>query len=335
MAEPVVRTIAAQERDAVLDLLAGWFGDAPGTPGQTTARAFFARYLVHDPSYRDDLCFVAEVDGRLVSTLQVFRKHVRTAAAVLAVGAVGNVYTAPAWRARGLAAALLDEAVGALEAHGFDASLLFAEKLAFYGRHGWESTPRHLAFLPAGGPAAPPPAGTRPFDAARDLAEVMRIYDAYSGSVPGATVRDAAYWHGQLRYAGNPGERFLVVRRGAEMVAYARAADLYDLNVVIEHGCLPGETETLAALLVHQHGCGRPRPGTLAQLLPDAALIEALAERAVEAHGIADPTAMWRPADSSRLAAAVRRPAAAVRAPGFLATLFPLETSRYWIADRF
>ena len=80
------RTIQRHERDAVLDLLGEWFGD----------REFFARYFRNDPSFRDDLCFVAVDDGRIVSTLQVFSKRVRVNGAVLEVGGVGNVFTTAA-----------------------------------------------------------------------------------------------------------------------------------------------------------------------------------------------------------------------------------------------
>src|SRR5215510_1440783 len=118
-----IRTIAPQERDAVLDLLGGWLD-----------RAFFARYFAHDPTFRDDLCFVAADGDRLVSTLQVFRKRVRVDGATLAVGGVGNVYTDPNFRTGGIASALLQRAIAAMQEQGFDLSLLFASRLDFYGR---------------------------------------------------------------------------------------------------------------------------------------------------------------------------------------------------------
>jgi len=325
MADPTLRTIAPHERDAVLDLLAGWLGD----------RAFFARYFACDPTFRDDLCFVAEVDGQLVSTLQVFRKRVRVDGAVLEVAALGNVYTDPARRTAGTASALLERAIAAMAAHGFDASLLFAEKLAFYARLGWRSHRRHLAFLPSDARHLTPPAGCAPFDAVRDLDGVTAVYEAHSGAVAGTTVRDRAYWQGQFGYAGNPGERFLVARRGGAIVAYARATGLYALNVITEHGCVPGAGETLADLLAHQHALGAALPGTLAQLAPEASLGAALAARGLTARAIEDPSWMWRVVDAERLAAKLRVPVAAVGREDFFAELLPLDASRYWISDRF
>src|SRR5512143_3237845 len=193
MSDIEFRTIGSHERDAVLDLLAHWLND----------RAFFARYFHHDPTFRDDLCFVAVDRGRIVSTLQVFRKQVRIDDAVVQVACVGNVFTAGDYRERGLASALLTLAIAAMDEHEFDLSLLFATRLVFYGRHGWQSHVRHLVFIePGSGPA------TTRYDIAlfrdRDLDAVMRIYDAYTAPLSGPTVRDHAYWRGQLRYAGNP-----------------------------------------------------------------------------------------------------------------------------------
>jgi GNAT superfamily N-acetyltransferase len=324
MSELRVRTIAAAERDAVLDLLAGWLDD----------RAFFARYFAHDPTFRDDLCFVGEAGGRLVSTLQLFRKRVRVGGATLEVAALGNVYTDPALRADGAASALLQRAVEVMPAHGFDVSLLFASKLDFYARFGWRTALRQLTFIDAAPRQASLPTGVQVFDAGRDMADVAAVYDAYN-TAPGATLRDAAYWRGQLRYAGNPGERFLVARRDHRVVAYARATTLYDLNFITEHGCLAGGAEALVDLIAHQIESGGALPGTLAQLVPDTALGEALTARGFTLRQVDDPSAMWRVVDAERVAGKLRLPVAQVRSDAFFTELLPATASRYWVADRF
>jgi predicted N-acetyltransferase YhbS len=316
------RTIAAHERGAVLDLLAGWLDD----------RAFFARYFAHDPSFRDDLCFVAVDAGRIVSTLQVFRKTVRVDDRALAVAALGNVYTDPAYRDRRLASALLERAIAAMQVHGFDASLLFASKLYFYARHGWRSHLRYLSFVEPGGPA-PVAAAAMPFDPARDLDQVAAVYAAHSAPIPGATVRDRAYWRGQLRYAGNPDERFVVARRGGVVIAYARATALYDFNTVIEHGCLRGEEAALADLLCALHVGAAT--GTLAQLAPGDALREVLAARGLTVRAVEDQSWMWRVIDAEALAARLKIPVAAARRDDLFAELLPAGRSRYWLSDRF
>jgi GNAT superfamily N-acetyltransferase len=319
----VLRTIEPGERDAVLDLLADWLND----------RAFFSRYFAHDPTFRDDLCFVATDAGRFVSTLQIFRKTVRVDGAELAVGGVGNVYTDPAYRNTGTASALLERAVSAMHAHGFHASLLFASRLDFYGRLGWQSHLRYLSFIEPGEPSVAAATAVDAFDARRDLDGVMAVYAVHSDPIAGATLRDRAYWTGQLGYAGNPDERFFVARRNGVVVAYARATTLYDFNCLIEHGCLPGAEPMLAELIGRLHADAPT--GTLAQIIPSAALEAPLQTRGLTVKVVEDRSWMWRVIDAERLAAALRVPAAAVGREGFFEEILPPERSRYWLSDRF
>jgi GNAT superfamily N-acetyltransferase len=320
-----LRTIIPAEREAVLDLLHDWLGD----------RDLFARYFRYDPSFRDDLCFVAVDAGRIVSTLQVFRRRVRLNGAVAEVAAVGNVFTAATHRERGISSALLQAAIAAMEPHGFDLSLLFAVRLAFYGRAGWQSHVRHLVFLEP----APLRAGGRtqiePFERT-DLETVMRIYDAYNGALSGSTVRDRAYWLGQVQYAGNPREDFLVARRGGEIVAYARGTPLYDFYVVMEHGCVPGAEEALADLICRLHAReAAPYPGTITQLAIAPDVQEVLRSRGLAPRTVEDVFWMWRIVSCERLAAKIGVPVGDLERDDVFFTLFPPHASVFWISDRF
>lgn len=319
------RTIMPHERDAVLDLLGQWFGD----------REFFARYFRHDPGFRDDLCFVATDQGRVVSTLQVFRKPVRLNGAVVQVGGVGNVFTTEAYRERGVASQLLTRAVAAMDEHGFDLSLLFAVRLAFYGHLGWQSHLRHLVFIEPAKVPSDGPFAIAPF-AASDLDAVMAIYDSYNAGFSGPTVRDSRYWQGQLRCAGNPHEDFLVARAGHEIVAYARGTLLYDFYVIMEHGFLPGHDEALAQLMCRLHSTAATAfPGTIAQLAIAPAVQHRLRERGLTLRTVEDVFWMWRITSPQRLATKLGMGEAELEADDVFFRLLPPEQSVYWIADRF
>ncbi len=319
------RTIRPHERDAVLDLLREWLGD----------REFFARYFRHDPNFRDDLCFVAVDGGRIVSTLQVFRKRVRINGAVLEVGGVGNVFTTEAYRERGVASVLLNQAIAAMDAHQFDLSLLFAVRLLFYSRHGWRSHVRHLLFVD---PAAVDAAG--PYDvtafAPADLDAVMDIYERYSARLNGSTVRDLTYWQGQLRYAGNPDEDFVVARRQGRVVAYMRGTSLYNFYQIIEHGCLPDHEEALTQLFCALHGTkGRELPGTITHLGIAPTIEAQLKARGLSLRTVEDVFWMWQIISPERVAAKLRVSAAELAAEDIFFRLLPPERSVYWTADRF
>ncbi len=323
-----VRTIETRERSAVLDLLGEWI-----------SREFFARYFEHDPGFRDDLCFVAVDDGRIVSTLQVFEKEVRVGGATLRVAGVGNVFTTATHREHGVASAVLRHALAAMEQHGFDLSLLFAVRLPFYGRHGWASHRRLFVFLDPARPAVADRFVIEPFVPERDLDAVMHLYDGYSSRLPGTTVRSRPYWLGQLRYAGNPDEDFLVARlRGADgaVVAYARATTLYDYYLVMEHGHLPGHEEALADLICRLHGVeGASRPGTLTQLAAAPGVLELLRRRGATSRTVEDVFWMWRVLSRERLAAKLALSPEEVDHEDLFQRLFPPERSLYWLSDRF
>ena len=325
MNEIEFRTIASHERDAVLDLLAHWLQD----------RAFFARYFHHDPTFRDDLCFVAVDRGTIVSTLQVFRKQVRVNGAVVQVAGIGNVFTADAYRERGLASQLLTRAIAAMDEHEFDLSMLFATRLIFYGRHGWQSHVRHLVFIE---PAPVAPTGRydiAPFEAA-DLDAVMRVYDSYTAGLSGPTLRDRRYWLGQLQYAGNPQEHFLVARAGGEIVAYARGTTLYDFYVIMEHAYLPGHEDALVDLVCRLHGTeAAALPGTITQLTTAQGVQEGLRSRGLSLRTVEDMFWMWRVVSAERLAAKLRIDPGALATDDIYHRLLPPERSVFFLADRF
>jgi len=320
-----LRNIRPEERDAVLDLLSNWLN----------SREFFARYLDHDPTFRDDLCFVGVDRGRVVSTLQVLRKRVRMLGAVVEVAAVANVFTAEDYRDRRLASQLIEKASEAMVENGFDLSLLFATRIPFYGRLGWQSHPRQLTFIEA---ANGQPAGdyaVRPF-AVGDLPSIASLYDDYNAHHDGTTVRDAAYWIGQLRYAGNPDEHFLVATEHDRIIAYVRGTTLYDFYVVLEHGHLPGYEAGLTQLLCNLHfGPAGALPGTIAQLSIAPAVQSALAGRGLHLRDVEDAFWMWRVVSAERLAAKLKIDPAECQRQDLFFRLLPPARSVYWISDRF
>jgi predicted N-acetyltransferase YhbS len=318
-----VRTIERRERDRVLDLLDEWI-----------SRDFFRRYFDHDPAFRDDLTLVAEDGGRFVSTLQIIPKTVRLGGREVGVGGIGNVFTTAAYRHQGVASQLLRRALEIMADEGFDLSLLFASRLTFYAQFGWGSVRRLLgAVTPAAAVAAA--AGVRAFDRGRDLDAVMDIYDAYAAARSGTVARDRRYWEGQLRYAGNPGETFLVAERGGRIAAYARLVDLYGVHTVMEHGRTAGGREALADLLAAAAEPARGRGFLLVHLGAEPELAEELMARGFGVHEVEDVFWMWRVISPAQVAGKLGLTAAEVEAPELFDRLLPLRGSVYWTSDRF
>jgi GNAT superfamily N-acetyltransferase len=361
--DATIRLLRSDEREALVALLDGWV--VPGWSGRPGD--FFRRYLDPDPTFEPRNVVVAERAGRLVGCVQIFPRALRARCgggaprngfAHVPVGGIGTVFTRPEARGGGVASALVERAIAEMQARGFELSLLFASRHAFYGRLGWQLWPRERALWLRGEPFPGPDPARRldRFDPARDLDAAFALHDAYTGALEGTCVRDAAFFRAQLAFAGNPEEDFLLARNpDGSLVAYARAAALEGTLLATELARRPEPdavealADLVAALLSPRDPdplapSGRPTGGAPADLrrllvapcVRDPALEDALARRGVARKPFTSRDAMLRVLDAGALA----RRTATPRAPGetdaaWLARALPPERLVLWPADRF
>jgi predicted N-acetyltransferase YhbS len=346
-----LRPARDSERDQVLDLLAQWYGD----------RDFFARYNHYDPGCRDELCLLACEGGRIVATAQIFERIVNLHGALVPLGGIGSVYTMESYRGRGIGSALMRLAITTMEREGFEVSLLFAERLDFYARFGWRPVTRQFSAL-ADTQTMSTGANFRlaRFEEGRDLRDVAALHRAYSGHFEGIVRRDLAGWRGNLRYAGNPGEYFIVCRReGADgLAAYARAMKFHGFPMLMEYGYAPEAADAMLALIRHlgetalgaapsiplENGGGdatalrdpadAPGPALLVtHSAHDPALEESLRAAGVFVMHHPDIFFMWRVIAPHKLAR--RLDIATDQAEAVLWTTLQAPNALYWTADRF
>lgn len=345
-----LRPARGSERDQVLDLLALWYGD----------RGFFARYNHHDPGFRDERCLVACEGGRIVATAQIFERIVNLRGARVPLGGVGSVYTMESYRSRGLGSALMRLAVTTMEREGFEVSMLFAERLDFYTRFGWRPVTRQFSAL-ADTQTMRAVAGFRlaRFEEARDFQEVAALHREYSGRFNGTAMRDAAGWRGNLQYAGNPGEYFVVCHRDTAdgLAAYARAMPFHGFPMVMEYGYAPEAADAILGLIRHigeiasgaepsiplegggdtaalRNSADPPGPAPLVtHTAHDPALEESLREAGAFVTHHPDNFYMWRVIAPRKLAK--RLGVAADQAEAALFAMLQAPNALYWTADRF
>jgi GNAT superfamily N-acetyltransferase len=346
---PAIRTLRSDEREAVLALLDAWPLKSP-LPG----RDFFRRFVERDPHYRDENFWIAEQDGALVACVQIFPRRLRVGRGAVPTGGIGTVFTSEKARGSGVASALLEAALAAMRARGMALSLLFASRHAFYARLGWTLWPRPRPLWLRSAAAAEPDARRRVdvFSAARDLDAVIALHERYSAPLAGTVVRDRAYWEGQLHFAGDPTEDFLVARDAQGGIeAYARGCHLDGLYFVTEIGRAPGAGSAAAADLVLRlsagrdpdpiaaavgRGSGELRRVAVAPPLDDPPLGAALAARGIETKLFDERAAMLQILDAALLerSAGVSREAGESNA-AFLGRLLPPERFCFWPSDRF
>ncbi|MFQ5513020.1 MAG: GNAT family N-acetyltransferase [Myxococcota bacterium] len=321
MSETVIRTMSEDEAEALLDLLESAFG----------FRKLFERYL-SEGLFRSEDTLLATREGRRLACVQLCFKRIALRGETIPIAGIGSVGTAPEARRQGLATRLLEYALERIADSGAALVLLFTGLHGFYGRLGFHPLPQRRWRLRRPRPLPNLPHGSFERDAdADDLLRVMELYASYCRGFEASTLRDAAYWSAQLRYAGGPGERFRLVERRGIPVAYARLIEENGYQAVIEFARAPDAAEELAALLC---AMAPTDGGLLLPATPDLELEQALA---LVTPGLAewmDPSPLWRVVDAEPLRRLEDVPANADDA-ALLAATVGGPRSVYWPSDRF
>lgn len=343
-----IRTLEAGERDAWLDLLDGW-----ELPDGWAGRAYFGRWIEHDPTWKEDNVWVAAEGDSLLSTLQIFPREIRVLDYPVPTGGIGSVFTRESHRGQGLASRLLEQALDDMRSRGMELSLLFASRFDFYGRHGFASWKNQRAWmrradLPRGEVPVDRELEVTRFDEVRDLAELKTLQADYSRSRSGTVVRDDALWDASFDLAGNPDEELMVARRRGELVAHLRLTRMYGKLVATELSRAE-DPEPLAELIDGQLG---PREHDVlsaegersedlraALLLPsfdDLPLTVSLERRGIAAQVVDDPTNLLQCLDARALGARLDVAVRSDETPTeFLQRVLPPESFVFWPADRF
>ncbi len=341
MAGTQLRVLRASEIEALLHLLDGW----PFPDGQR-GRDFFRRYIELDSAFEPRNVWVAERGGDLVSCVQIFPRQVRVGGRILPMGGVGSVFTRPDCRRSGLAGALLERMIEAMQERGMVLSYLLAERLKWYGEYGyrpWSRGWRTLHWADRSMSALP---GARRYAPATDRDGLERLWSVYAGGAAGAPLdgivhRDAEGWRGSFALAGNPDEDIWVADEGQGISAYLRVADIGGRRRVLEWGRERDAAQALCELVASAMA-GRGVQSIRLPLVRDEALEAAFAAAGArietrpawdELPPEARPPATWmvRCLDDAALADRL-----GVAGGGdVLARCLPPERFGFWEADRF
>lgn len=232
---PQFRALEPHEQPACLQLWTQVF--SPGAD-------YFVRYF-EEPLWKPEYTRVCEVDGRLVSAVQIVRRAVRLNGQAVPMAGIANVATLPEYRGRGFSTQLMRDAQRVMDAEDFLFGLLFTGIHDFYARLGWERVPFPLWS------ATPQPLaldGWR-FRTAEpdDLPRVQVWYAQSYADHPLSVVRDDAYWRIWTRWDDPNWRRAFYI---AEDSLTARG------YVVLEthHRTLPDGTRRVSTISVQEVG---------------------------------------------------------------------------------
>ena len=234
----VTRTLKTPELDAWYALCGTVF---------PVGSAYFRRHFEMDPWADIDGIFVAEEDGRLVSSVRVFTRRLMLGGRPVLTGGIGEVCTLPEYRGRGLSDRLLKMADDYMDAHGMYLRALYGVLTSHYGRHGFTPVHPHYGRVRAQSlPALGRGQSVRAFERA-DLPAAQGLYDLYMGQFPLAFWRgESAYWESWVLAEWRDA---WVLEEGGRICAYAEVKAQQDGLLVRDAACVPGEEGALYALL--------------------------------------------------------------------------------------
>ena len=256
-----IRTLSAHERRLAARLLDEW----PLSEGWTAGDRY-RRQAEFDPRYSDRNCWVAAEQDEILGMLTIFPRMIRVLGHAVPTGGIGNLFTAPRARGRGIGTELLEHACQTMRGQGLELGLLFPgappATAPFFEKRGWHLWGGQRTILrraPASGSGETEPAEAgddieltpvRPGDQ-RALQAVKSIHAAYGASRSGTVERDDALWQACLEMRPAPEEEFWIARRGGLAVAYARAAIVDDVLTLTEVGRFEDGADALAQLVLN------------------------------------------------------------------------------------
>jgi len=188
----IVRTLRADETDAVADLTARVFSG----PGEYDDMFALMRSAYEScPFIPPELCWVAEVGGRIVAKWQLLDFQMRIAGKSIRMGGIQAVAAEPDENHKGYAKEVALAALPQIRELDFDLVIGFAQRGAFYRRLGAVvvAADYHVELDSSG----VPPLRDDPFRAwneADDLDAIIAMYNQANAHTTGPLIRDAELW---------------------------------------------------------------------------------------------------------------------------------------------
>ena len=232
------RSLRTAELDAWYALCGQLFSVGP---------AYFRRHFEMDPWADVDGIFVGVDEGKLVSSVRVFRRYLMLEGRPVPTGGIGEVCTLPDYRGQGISGRLLTMAMAYMRAHGMQLGALYGVLTSHYGKHGFKPVEtRFFRVRTADLPKAPEGASVRAF-ARGDLPAVQGLYDLYAGQYP------LSFWRGEddywTKWVLSEWKDALVIEQGGRIAAYADVEAGADGLFLRDAACVPGEEAALYALI--------------------------------------------------------------------------------------
>ena len=179
----------------------------------------------------------------------------RAGGATIGAGGIGSVATHPNAQHRGIATALLEDAIGQMRREGMGVSFLFTGIPGFYERVGYRTVLQPeitVTRAAARGIVTPSssqtPVRVRRLDIAVDLPATLRIYTNATASACGAIVRTRRTWTDALHWL-DESNSWIALDDGGRAIAYVRSRCRPFAHQILEAESAPDGRDAFGPLL--------------------------------------------------------------------------------------
>ena len=238
-----IRAAHRLELPAVYDLLEQAFPEAP--------RPVFVAQTEHDSTFRLHHARVAIIDGQVAGYVRIFARTMLVRGVPVAAGGIGSVAARQDARGRGVATALMRDAIEQMRKRGMLVSFLFSGVPGFYERLGYRVVREPYFEADAREAAATPHTGLYDVRAMteRDVPRLLAIYRRSIAGGTGAIARTARTWRDAAHWLAEDGGGCFVAERNGVPVAYLRSRCRTYGHQILEAECAPRHDGAVPALL--------------------------------------------------------------------------------------
>lgn len=212
-----------------------------------TRREYFERHVLKDKTLDEKDTRVLLIDGKIVSSVQVFPRTIYVQNEKIKIGGIGNVATLPSEREKGYAGLLIKDSLDYIIKKGFPLSILTTSINPYYAKFGFQTVLRTIAAINCN--EGKNHKEISKFDKNNDLKDIINIYSGFNSGKIGTIVRDEEYWLSQFEFCDEDKDLFLVYKSKGETIGFIRAQRKENYISVLEYAFKDNNTLVFAKLL--------------------------------------------------------------------------------------
>ena len=212
-----------------------------------TRREYFERHVLKDNTLDKKDTRVLLIDGKIVSSVQVFPRTIYVQKERIKIGGIGNVASLPAERGKGYAGLLIKDSLDYIIKKGFALSMLTTSINPYYEKFGFQTILRTIAAINCN--EGKNHKEISKFDKNNDLKDIINIYSGFNSGKIGTIVRDEEYWLSQFEFCDEDKDLFLVYKSKGETIGFIRAQRKENYISVLEYAFKDNNTLVFAKLI--------------------------------------------------------------------------------------